>query len=318
VLLHDDPDFGVSVEITLQRPSLPTYGADRLRRHRIYVGRNAAQQKCGTHEVARDQVTEDTFIPRHPHLGHNQTIGAIAHQLCRLIWKILHQEVPDGRAVLYTAAWDGNPGKTYSTRPEFPESRSLGNIRFHLLAVSQLGEMAVLLKPNLVAHRQHIGTLAVAPLSGGAPRELADGITDADWSPNGKELAVVRSSHGRYRLECPIGTVRYETSGWISDIRFSKDGDTIAFVDHDVFPDDGGAIALLDLNGHKSVLSKGWNSIEGLAWSADGNEVWFGAGALQAVTRGGTTRAVLRAGTDITLHDISHTVRCSYPKTIRR
>jgi transposase len=28
-----------------------------------------------------------------PRLGHNQTIGAIAHLLCRLIWKILHQEV---------------------------------------------------------------------------------------------------------------------------------------------------------------------------------------------------------------------------------
>jgi len=28
-----------------------------------------------------------------PRLGHNQTIGAIAHRLCRLIWKILHQKV---------------------------------------------------------------------------------------------------------------------------------------------------------------------------------------------------------------------------------
>jgi transposase len=26
-----------------------------------------------------------------PRLGHQQTIGAIAHRLCRLIWKILHQ-----------------------------------------------------------------------------------------------------------------------------------------------------------------------------------------------------------------------------------
>lgn len=26
-------------------------------------------------------------------LGHNQTIGVIAHRLCRLIWKILHQGV---------------------------------------------------------------------------------------------------------------------------------------------------------------------------------------------------------------------------------
>ncbi len=28
-----------------------------------------------------------------PRLGHAQAIGAIAHRLCRLIWKILHQAV---------------------------------------------------------------------------------------------------------------------------------------------------------------------------------------------------------------------------------
>ena len=28
-----------------------------------------------------------------PRLGHTQTIGAIAHWLCRLIWKILHQGI---------------------------------------------------------------------------------------------------------------------------------------------------------------------------------------------------------------------------------
>jgi len=37
-----------------------------------------------------------------PRLGHNQTIGAIAHRLCRLIWMILHQGIryeERGRAV---------------------------------------------------------------------------------------------------------------------------------------------------------------------------------------------------------------------------
>jgi hypothetical protein len=29
--------------------------------------------------------------PLVPRLGHAQAIGAIAHRLCRLIWKILHQ-----------------------------------------------------------------------------------------------------------------------------------------------------------------------------------------------------------------------------------
>jgi len=28
-----------------------------------------------------------------PRLGHAQTIGAIAHRLCRLIWRILHQGI---------------------------------------------------------------------------------------------------------------------------------------------------------------------------------------------------------------------------------
>ena len=29
-----------------------------------------------------------------PRLGHSQAIGAIAHRLCRLIWKLLHERVP--------------------------------------------------------------------------------------------------------------------------------------------------------------------------------------------------------------------------------
>jgi hypothetical protein len=61
----------------------------------------------------------------------------------------------------------------------------------------------------------------------------------------------------------------------------------------------------VDMKGNKTVLSAGWNSIEGLGWSADGKEVWFAAGTLQAVTLSGKARTLLRTGTDITLHDIS-------------
>ena len=51
------------------------------------------------------------------------------------------------------------------------------------------------------------GTLARAPLAGGAPRAVLDGVISADWSPDGRELAVSLGS----RLEYPIGKVLYET-----------------------------------------------------------------------------------------------------------
>jgi hypothetical protein len=67
VLLHGDSSFGMSVEIIFQRANLPTHGANRLDRYRIHVGWNATQEKRGAHEVTRDQVTNDMFVPRHPH-----------------------------------------------------------------------------------------------------------------------------------------------------------------------------------------------------------------------------------------------------------
>ena len=67
VLLHGDSSFGMSVEIIFQRANLPTHRANRLDRYRIHVGWNATQEKRGAHEVTRDQVTNDMFVPRHPH-----------------------------------------------------------------------------------------------------------------------------------------------------------------------------------------------------------------------------------------------------------
>ena len=57
-----------------------------------------------------------------PRLGHAQTIGAIAHRLCRLIWKILHQGIryeERGPAVSVEA-------KKVLTRKMIRELRTLG------------------------------------------------------------------------------------------------------------------------------------------------------------------------------------------------
>jgi len=173
------------------------------------------------------------------------------------------------------------------------------------LAISRLGEMAVLLERSFIAHRQFMGTLARAPLSGGASREVAEDVTDADWTPDGDKLAIVRASGGRYRIEFPIGKVLYETNGWISDIRFSKSGDLIAFLDHQVFPDDGGAVASTDHASPSTEFQPPDKTRLFPLKSTTGNQVWFATDALYAVTLSGKIRTVLRTGTDITLHDIS-------------
>ena len=62
--------------------------------------------------------------------------------------------------------------------------------------------------------------LADAPMLGGTPREILQDVAWADWSPDG-QLAVVHRVNGRDHLEYPIGKVLYQTSGSISNIRFS-------------------------------------------------------------------------------------------------
>jgi hypothetical protein len=124
-----------------------------------------------------------------------------------------------GRTIAYSASWDGNPFRVYSTQAENPESRDLGIVNGHLLAVSSSGEMALAVNPDIVYSLT--GTLVRAPISGGSPREVADDIASADWTSDGTRLAVVRARAGFQQLEFPIGHVLYQTSGSIGSPRIS-------------------------------------------------------------------------------------------------
>ena len=75
------------------------------------------------------------------------------------------------------------------------------------------------------------GTLARVSLAGGAPRELAEKVSMADWGPDGRDLAVVRHDGVKRRLEYPIGKVLYESDTGISFPRVSPKGDRVAFRD---------------------------------------------------------------------------------------
>jgi dipeptidyl aminopeptidase/acylaminoacyl peptidase len=213
----------------------------------------------------------------------------------------------DGRTVVYGAAWEGAPIRLFSARTDGRDSRRLELADADVVGVSSRGEIAMLLGRPLASVNRWVGTLALAPLTGGAPREIAEAVADADWSPDGSGLAIVRQVGKSHRLEFPIGRVLYETKGWMEGIRFSPRGDRIAlFVrDTDV------SVEMVDLAGKHTVLSRGWKRSSGLAWSADGREIWFGANEsgwrtpLFAVTTAGARRLVMRLPAYIRLEDIS-------------
>ena len=218
---------------------------------------------------------------------------------------------PDGQTILYSAAWQGNPTDVFTARPEAPESRSMGLSHTQLMSISSTAEMAVLLNSKAVGAWVSMGTLARAPLSGGAPREVLEQVQWADWSPDGTSLAVVRDFGGRNRLEYPIGKPLYQTGGWIGHPRMSPKGNYIAFADHPLQGDDSGSLAIVDMAGNKKFLSAQWFTIQGLAWSPDGKEIWFTASksgtdrTLYATSLDGKERIVARLPGALMLLDIA-------------
>ena len=218
---------------------------------------------------------------------------------------------PDGQTILYSAAWQGNPTDVFTARPEAPESRSMGLSHTQLMSVSSAAELAVLLDSKAIGTWVNMGTLARAPLAGGAPRDVLEQVQWADWGPDGNSLAVVRDFGGKNRLEYPIGKPLYETGGWVGHPRVSPRGDLIAFLDHPTQGDDAGSVAMVDLKGNKKVLTGEWFTVQGLAWSPDSKEIWFTASktgtdrTLYAVTLDGKERMVLRLPGALMLLDIA-------------
>jgi serine/threonine protein kinase len=176
----------------------------------------------------------------------------------------------DGETIVYSAAWDGKPAETFIATRQSPEARPLGVADAEILAIAKSTELALLLRRD---RQTNTGVLARLPLAGGTPREVADGVVDADWSPDGQNLAIIRAGAGTYRIESPIGSMRYETAHTLRQLRLSPDGSRIAFVELET---DAIEIAILDHNAAKPVtVARGFeHGVNGLAWSPNAKELW--------------------------------------------
>ncbi|HZW89843.1 MAG TPA: protein kinase, partial [Myxococcaceae bacterium] len=218
---------------------------------------------------------------------------------------------PDGRQVFFTGASPGEPARIYSTTLDRPDFTPVPLAPAELLAISRRGDLAVVLRAT-----RHLfddggrGTLATVPIVGGAPRELLEGVSYADWSPDGESLAVVHQVGAVSRLEFPIGKVLHQSGGWISHPRISPRGDQVAFIDHPSMYDYVGDLMVVDAAGRSRVLAHSAAQIAGVAWRPSGDDVWFTRNdeppmSIWAATPGGEPRLVYRGTSDLLLQDVA-------------
>ena len=217
-------------------------------------------------------------------------------------------------AVFYSAVWDGNPMEIFSTRIDQPSpvASGLAGRRTH-------GDCSRRRDARLVGQvvrrdrASRSGTLAEENRERRrAPRELLRDVQWADWAPDGKSMAIVRAVGQKSRLEYPAGRVLYETTGWLSHPRVSRDGDAVAFLEHPFIGDDGGTVGVVDRRGRKRTLTQTALVAWGLAWSPTGREIWFTATqlpglnrALKAVSLAGKERLLVRVPRYLTLQDVA-------------
>jgi serine/threonine protein kinase len=217
---------------------------------------------------------------------------------------------PEGQAIYYSAGWNGLPVQLYATQPNGPESRPLGLGNSALFAVSP-SQMAVSIGCKDIFIGDCSGTLAVVPLSGGAPREVADNVISADWGVDGSELAAIRQVGEKFEVEFPLGKVIYQSASWLDFVRVSPHGDAVAFVAYSGWSADAGEVVILNRVGREIVRSGTFISVEGLAWAPRDNEVWFGAtlssgwaNSIHGLSLSGKDRVVLRLPGMLRLHDV--------------
>ena len=221
---------------------------------------------------------------------------------------------PDYQTIYYGALWDGDECRVYAARPETPESAPLQNLPAAApLAISSSGELALSLGQHLRSTMPY-GTLARVPLTGGAPRPIAEGVKYADFSPDGHDLAVVRLIGGVEQLEYPLGMVIAKPAapgGGFSFPRVSRDGSRVACFELTSAGALIGTVVVVDRAGNKQLVSPQYFNCFGLAWKGD--EVWFTAAgdrplfrdAIYTVAPGGAPRQIARLPGNASLHDVA-------------
>ncbi|MGH9440820.1 MAG: protein kinase domain-containing protein [Thermoanaerobaculia bacterium] len=217
----------------------------------------------------------------------------------------------DGKTIIYSAAWQGEPPSLYSVRATAPQSQKLDLPPAMLYSVSRSDELLIGLGWHYLIGFTSEATLARTTISGGAPRPVLERVVSADWGPDGQTMAVSRFVGESDVLEYPIGHVLYSTVSWLDSVHVSPDGSRVAFADHGIRGDSAGDLVVVDRQGKAKRLVRGAKNVGGLVWSPDGREIrWSGnrtgnKSDLYATDLSGRERPIFASGSSAQFLDSS-------------
>lgn len=154
--------------------------------------------------------------------------------------------------------------------------------------------------------------LAQAELSGGPCREIVDGVSDAVWLPDNRNLAAARLEDGSMRIELPLGNPIHYLPGNQRDIRLKVDqtGQRVAFIDRSLQRVD---FCVSGATGRVQRISKGWRHTGGFLWLSQDRLLVSGArrgaSAIYSVDLQGAEDAIYPTPMTWDLHDRSSSGR---------
>ncbi|HET7498799.1 MAG TPA: hypothetical protein VFM00_10905 [Candidatus Eisenbacteria bacterium] len=216
----------------------------------------------------------------------------------------------DGRTVVYAATYAGEQPDLYLARVGSHEHRPLHMPGARILSISRADELLVRLRSRDVGGFVNLGVIARVPLMGGIPREVADEVFQAVFSPDGRQIAAIRFVSGAARLEYPLGTVLAETEGWFSSPAALADGE-VFYVDHPTRGDNAGYPMVAGPRGQRRLSDERFSSVAGGAAFPDRRHVLMsgqqadGSGGLFFVSLEGGYRPAYRTPSWAFVEDVS-------------
>src|SRR5664280_864049 len=133
----------------------------------------------------------------------------------------------DGKSVLYSASWEGQPQRAFSTRPGEPEV-PIGPPDALFLAASRNGQLALATRPVWTGW-SYRGTLAMSHGGSEAPREVAADVEKADGAADGTILLT----RGQFQMSMMAPEQQRDLTwfDWSVPADLTPDGRTVLFLE---------------------------------------------------------------------------------------